>query len=186
MYWKVNIQDRNHIVELPSSIPDNTPFKVRVNEKIVTLRWQRSTRCLYMLENERSSVWKSINIRTSHISKFQGDNDSIVYAEFVAPSHKSVISVECALGIYVPGQEARVSGSAKKPRLLRSQITGKVIKVLNKPGDRVATGDVLLIIEAMKMENRVTANVSGTIDKLSIKEGDTVSIGAELVRFKPD
>lgn len=186
MHWKLNIDGKDYTISLPDLIPDNIPFHASINGQVRTLRWQKFTRCLFILENQNSSVWKTINLRTFSVEKFQGENESNVSAEFAPKGGHSAISVECGVGIYIPGQENRVSASAKKPRLLRSQITGKVIKVLAKAGDIVASGDVLLIIEAMKMENRVSANASGTIDTLTVKEGDTVTVGTELVRFKQD
>lgn len=186
MHWKLNLNRNDYTISLPDTIPDNTPFNATINGQLRTLRWQKSTRCLFVLEGQNSSVWKVINPRTFSVGKFQGENESNVSVEFVPAGGQSAISVDCGVGVYIPGQEMRVSAAAKKPRLLRSQITGKVIKVLAKAGDPVASGDVLLIIEAMKMENRVSANTSGTIDKLNVKEGDTVTVGTELVRFKQD
>jgi biotin carboxyl carrier protein len=88
------------------------------------------------------------------------------------------------VSLHIPGQESRAAAAAKKPRVIRSQITGKVLKVLVKPGDSVASGDTLIIIEAMKMENRVMASTNGVVDQVKITEGDTVAAGAELIRFK--
>ena len=53
-----------------------------------------------------------------------------------------------------------------------------------KAGDQVASGDTLMIIEAMKMENRVLASTAGILDSVKVNEGETVASGAELVRYK--
>jgi len=55
---------------------------------------------------------------------------------------------------------------------------------LIKAGDTVNVGDTLVIVEAMKMENRVLATFPGTIDSVKVNEGASVSNGHELIRFK--
>ncbi|NMA91689.1 MAG: biotin/lipoyl-binding protein [Firmicutes bacterium] len=58
---------------------------------------------------------------------------------------------------------------------------GSVIEVTVKPGDQVAEGDVLLILEAMKMENEITSPVGGTVTKVTVTGGDSVNTGDALV-----
>lgn len=53
---------------------------------------------------------------------------------------------------------------------------GLVIKVLKKEGERIEVGEVVLILEAMKMQNELRANKSGVIKKLNVKEGESVEI----------
>jgi biotin carboxyl carrier protein len=56
-------------------------------------------------------------------------------------------------------------------------ITGKIISVEVKVGDKVVEGDVICTIEAMKMENPIMAPVNGTIKEVKVKVGDVVSTG---------
>jgi biotin carboxyl carrier protein len=53
---------------------------------------------------------------------------------------------------------------------------GLIIKVLKKEGDRIEAGEVVLILEAMKMQNELRANRSGVIKKLNVREGDSVEM----------
>ena len=61
-------------------------------------------------------------------------------------------------------------------------ITGKIISVEVKPGDKVKEGDVLCILESMKMENPILAPVGGTIVEVGVpadkvvKPGETVAV----------
>ncbi len=64
--------------------------------------------------------------------------------------------------------------------LLLSPLPGKVVKVLAKNGQKITEGDEILHLEAMKMEHRICADVSGVLKKLNVKEGDTVSDGQLL------
>ena len=55
--------------------------------------------------------------------------------------------------------------------------------MLVKPGQQVAARDVLVILEAMKMETEVRAPKAGTIASISVKEGDTVELGQTLLEL---
>ncbi len=58
---------------------------------------------------------------------------------------------------------------------------GKVIDIKVNPGDSVSEGDEVVIIEAMKMELPVVANVSGTVKEIKCKKGDAVEAEAVLI-----
>jgi biotin carboxyl carrier protein len=60
-------------------------------------------------------------------------------------------------------------------------MAGRIIRVLAKAGDSVRAGDTLLILEAMKMEQQITAPQDGTVVSLLCEEGDQVAAGQELV-----
>ena len=60
---------------------------------------------------------------------------------------------------------------------VKAQITGVVFQVLAKPGDKVAAGDAILVLESMKMEIPVEAPRAGTISQVKAKEGETVQEG---------
>jgi 3-methylcrotonyl-CoA carboxylase alpha subunit len=68
---------------------------------------------------------------------------------------------------------------------LSSQMPGTVLKLLKRPGDSVAKGDVLLILEAMKMEHEISAPADGTLDSYPFSEGERVMPGDLLVNFTP-
>src|SRR5262249_41300915 len=64
--------------------------------------------------------------------------------------------------------------------ILASPLQGNMWKVLVKQGDTVEKGQLLCIIEAMKMENEITAHKAGTIAELPIKEGAAIQAGAPI------
>ena len=60
---------------------------------------------------------------------------------------------------------------------IKSEITGTVWQVRTKPGDRVASGDTLIVIESMKMEIPVITEDGGTVKQILVKEKDAVAEG---------
>jgi biotin carboxyl carrier protein len=66
-----------------------------------------------------------------------------------------------------------------------SQMTGRVIRVNVAPGDQVKEGDILLVVEAMKMENEIAAPIAGTVKIVSVAAGARVAEGDPLVVIEP-
>ncbi len=68
--------------------------------------------------------------------------------------------------------------------LITSPLPGKILSVKVSAGDAVKEGDVLLIVEAMKMENEIVAPVNGTVTEVAAKAETTVQIGDELITIE--
>jgi biotin carboxyl carrier protein len=58
---------------------------------------------------------------------------------------------------------------------------GTIVKVLVEAGATVAAGDALVVLEAMKMENQINAEVAGTVKEVRVAAGDSVGNGDILV-----
>ena len=78
------------------------------------------------------------------------------------------------------GRSGAAAGAAASGDGLASPMQGTIVKVAVAEGDTVAEGDLVVVLEAMKMEQPLTAHKAGTISGLSAKPGDTVSAGAVL------
>jgi acetyl-CoA/propionyl-CoA carboxylase biotin carboxyl carrier protein len=83
-----------------------------------------------------------------------------------------------------PKRSDRKATSAGGPDTLGAPLQGNMWKVLVKKGDEVKEGQLLCIIEAMKMENEITAHKSGTIVELPIEEGAPIQAGAPIATIK--
>jgi acetyl-CoA/propionyl-CoA carboxylase biotin carboxyl carrier protein len=79
--------------------------------------------------------------------------------------------------------ERKSSGGGGADELV-SPLQGNMWKVLVKQGDTVEEGQLLCIIEAMKMENEITAHKAGVIETLSITEGEPIQAGAPIAVIK--
>jgi acetyl-CoA/propionyl-CoA carboxylase, biotin carboxylase, biotin carboxyl carrier protein len=83
-----------------------------------------------------------------------------------------------------PKRGERKSSSGGGPDTLPSPLQGNMWKVLVKQGDTVEEGQLLCIIEAMKMENEIAAHKTGTIVELPISEGAPIQAGAPIATIK--
>jgi glutaconyl-CoA decarboxylase len=77
-----------------------------------------------------------------------------------------------------PKPAAPVSGGGER---ITAPIPGKVMSVMAKVGDSVSAGQVLLVIEAMKMENNIISPIDGTVKEIAVSNNADVSTGDLLV-----
>jgi methylmalonyl-CoA carboxyltransferase small subunit len=104
--------------------------------------------------------------------------------ETPGPSHMHAVESSAArtpiAAVSAPPAE---SASVKEDKVCRSPVSGIVASVAAQPGQTLQVGDVLLVLEAMKMETQVTAHVSGKVAAINVKAGDSVQSGQILVEF---
>ncbi|MCP4949250.1 MAG: biotin/lipoyl-binding protein, partial [Aestuariibacter sp.] len=97
-----------------------------------------------------------------------------------------VYSVEVAasgqLGAITPVASAAPAPSAGG-QAINAPLAGNVFKVLVGPGDQVSNGDVVIILEAMKMETEIRSAFDGTVSAVLVKEGDGVTNGQPLIEL---
>ena len=103
--------------------------------------------------------------------------DGKVYEVVVAPSGELSTVVQQGPQDEAAPQHAAVTGS----ETLNAPLAGNIFKLLVAPGAKVNEGDVVIIMEAMKMETEVRAATSGTIASVNVKEGDSVTTGEVLL-----
>ena len=109
--------------------------------------------------------------------------------ELIGANGAAVKPVAKAAAPVVSAPKAAPAPAAAKPAEVGSgsvvaPMPGTILKVLKATGDSVKAGEVVLILEAMKMENEITAPASGTIGSLSLTEGSTVAGGDLLFDVK--
>lgn len=99
-------------------------------------------------------------------------------------------AVHVAVGgeVHVFTPETAAAGGAGHAALAAPEITapmpGKVLQVLVTPGEEVETGDGLLILEAMKMENRIVAEAPAVVRRVLVAEGQMVDGGTLLLELE--
>ena len=78
-------------------------------------------------------------------------------------------------------QAAPAAAPAPSGQTINAPLAGNVFKILVSPGDQVANGDVVIILEAMKMETEIRSAFDGTVSSIQVKDGDSVSSGQPLI-----
>jgi methylmalonyl-CoA carboxyltransferase 1.3S subunit len=88
----------------------------------------------------------------------------------------------------MPAAPAAVKNAGPEPadeaKVCRSPVTGTVVKLVAQPGQNIEAGDVLMVLEAMKMETNITAPMGGKVAAIRANAGDSVQAGQVLVEFE--
>ena len=84
------------------------------------------------------------------------------------------------------GSKRKKKGRRKKSGTISSTIPGKIVSIAVAEGDNVAEGDVVMILEAMKMQNEIQAPLSGTVTAVNCKPGDSIEANSPLVIIQPE
>jgi 3-methylcrotonyl-CoA carboxylase alpha subunit len=94
-----------------------------------------------------------------------------------AHGEHATLSLIDPLAYNLLGEEAETQLTAPMP--------GRIVAVLVQPGQRVAKGTPLIVMEAMKMEHTIVALSEGQVDQVLVNVADQVSEGAQLLHFTP-
>ena len=70
------------------------------------------------------------------------------------------------------------------PRIILSFIPGTVLDIFIEPGQDVSKGDILMILDAMKMQNKLKCSMDGRVKSIAVKKGDKVSKGTVLLELE--
>ena len=96
-----------------------------------------------------------------------------------APVVTSVAPAAAPVAAAAPAPAAAPAGAQGSVKV-ESPMPGKILAVKKSVGDTVKSGDVILILEAMKMENEIVAPQDGTVASINVSVGDSVESGATL------
>ena len=97
-----------------------------------------------------------------------------------APAAKAAPAAPAAAPAPAPAPAPAAGGAAAGSVEINAPMPGKILDVKAQPGASVSRGDVVLVLEAMKMENEVVAPQDGTIASINVNVGDMVEPGAVL------
>jgi biotin carboxyl carrier protein len=110
--------------------------------------------------------------------------DVYIYPSSALPGTNPATDAGRTWRLSLPLPKFGKAGAGGGSGAIKTPMPGKVIKVMAKPGDAVAEGAPLMIMEAMKMEHVIKAPSAGTVDAVHYKEGEFVEDGRELLTFK--
>ena len=122
------------------------------------------------------------NTSTSGSETYDVNVDGKVYHVEVAPSGTlTSVKPEGAAQSSAPAPASNTQAFAGTSQSIDAPLAGNVFKILVKNGDSIAEGDVVMILEAMKMETEIRAAFTGTVTEVTVGEGDAVSSGQPLI-----
>lgn len=100
------------------------------------------------------------------------------------PPSSSVVMPSAPVAAPANGNGRAPAEGTDEAKVCRSPIAGIVIKIQSQVGQQLQANDLLLVLEAMKMETNVTAPVSGKVKDVFVRPGDGVTVGQVLVEFE--
>ena len=151
--------------------------------------------------NTHSTRWLETQVDLSGITSSAGDTAAPEGDELVAREVPvEVDGRRFGVKVWLPDAPVAAASSAKKsakPKpaggstggsggdgTITAPMQGTIVKVLVEPGQEVAEGDSLLVLEAMKMENSINAERAGTVKEVKVETGQTVSAGDTLITIE--
>ena len=121
----------------------------------------------------------TLNNRVYEVEVEQGEAMLVDEYELAAPAAPAPAAVAAPVAAAAPAAAAApVSVAAGEP--VKSPMPGNILKINVTQGQQVKEGDVIMILEAMKMENEIVATRSGTIAQIAVNKGAVVETGAVL------
>lgn len=120
----------------------------------------------------------TLNNRVYEVEVEMGEAMLIDEYDAVAPAAPAAPTAVPA----APAAPAAVPAAAlASGEVVKAPMPGNILKINVAPGQKVEEGDVLIVLEAMKMENEIVATKSGTVAQVAVSKGAVVETGAPLV-----
>lgn len=120
----------------------------------------------------------TLNNRVYEVEVEQGEAMLVDEYELAAPAAPAPVAAAPVAAAAPAAAAAPVSVAAGEP--VKSPMPGNILKINVTQGQQVKEGDVIMILEAMKMENEIVATRSGTIAQIAVSKGAVVETGAVL------
>jgi biotin carboxyl carrier protein len=123
----------------------------------------------------------TLNGRTYEVEVEAGKAMLLSEYEAVAPAPAAAPAAPAAAAPAAPAAAPAAPAVTGSGEAVNAPMPGNILKVNVKVGDAVKSGTVLVVLEAMKMENEIMAPKDGTVTQVLVSKGSTVDTGAALV-----
>ena len=160
-------------------------FEVRIGDKIRVVELQQQGPCWHIALDGKTIDANAAEIAPNTFSiLLNGQSHEIR----VTPLSEGTLSLQTAhqeftAAVFDPrAWRGRRHGAveAEGQQQITAPMPGKVVRVLVQPGEKVETGQGLVVVEAMKMQNEIRSPKNGTVERLLAKEGQPVNAGEVL------
>ncbi len=122
----------------------------------------------------------TLNNRVYEVEVEQGEAMLVNEYELAAPAAAAAPAAPAAPVAAAPAA-APAAGALAAGEVIISPMPGNILKINVTQGQKVNEGDVLIVLEAMKMENEISATKSGTVAQINVTKGAVVETGTPLV-----
>lgn len=172
--YEVFIDDKPRSIELIKT--GESSFSVKTDDSSFSIELPTD---MFDLKEEFSIKIGNRNYRV-HLAKLNQEEsfpvtveEATFQAEVKTPARKQQSTLSGRISI-PPARRGKASHRVAKGTVT-APMTGKILSIMVKKGDKVKAGQVLCILEAMKMENEITAPTGGAIKEIYVSEGSPVS-----------
>jgi biotin carboxyl carrier protein len=146
---------------------------------VTTLVWEGENHAIDILEMEPGCYsilmeGRSVEVRLDAVKSLDPEAHAFRAMLYDGAYEFALVDPRRAL---LAGGGAAGSGGG----ILASPMPGKIVKLLVQVGDAVQEGQTLLVMEAMKMQNELKTNTTGTVTTIHVQEGATVETGSVLI-----
>ena len=121
----------------------------------------------------------TLNNRVYEVEVEQGEAMLVNEYELAAPAVAAPAAP--AAPVAAAPAAAPAAGALAAGEVITSPMPGNILKINVAQGQKVNEGDVLIVLEAMKMENEISATKSGTVAQINVTTGAVVETGTPLV-----
>ena len=122
----------------------------------------------------------TLNNRVYEVEVEQGEAMLVNEYELAAPAAAPAAPAAAPVAAATPAA-APAAGALAAGEVITSPMPGNILKINVAQGQHVNEGDVLIVLEAMKMENEISATKSGTVAQINVTKGAVVETGTPLV-----
>lgn len=123
----------------------------------------------------------TLNNRVYEVEVEQGEAMLVNEYELAAPAVAAPAAAPVAVAPATAPAAAPAAGALAAGEVITSPMPGNILKINVAQGQHVNEGDVLIVLEAMKMENEISATKSGTVAQINVTKGAVVETGTPLV-----
>jgi biotin carboxyl carrier protein len=156
--WKIKLEEQSEPIEVTLLAVENDRYRFRVGMEEVEIENPK----VYPFSLEANNLLVSFEAWTSRKWRIVHGAETFTFEPIAWESSGSVAAKE-----------------------IRSDMPGRILKVLVKPGEKISSNQSLLIIEAMKMENEIRAQGESVVKSIAVQPGQSIESGALLIEFEP-
>ncbi len=179
--YEIFIDGKPHKIELTKT--GENVFAVKINGKAVKAELPKDKLDLeegvFSIKiGEKAYALKLPKIEKEKILPVKVE-EATFKAEIKTPTRKAIVKAYEPT-VTMPTRKLTSTQQPIAEGTVTAPMTGKILSIKVKKGDAVKAGQIVCILEAMKMENEITASKSGTIREIYVSEGSSVSEGEPL------